>query len=157
MSAATSGPTRTSAPDVAALIRATRQSPLAIKPERSLHHLHATAADMNRSDRAIFLADARQQQARPAHIDALADLQSQFAVFDVVEIGQQRRAGRCRAAGGRIFGQPAGAGMKHPCLQLAWLFAGWYIAGIEVDGVAAVAREGFCERRSIGAGPPQRL
>src|SRR5829696_6779145 len=98
MSAATSGPTRTSAPDVAALIRATRQSPLAIKPERSLHHLHAAAADMNGGDRAIFLAHARQQQTGPAHVDALPDLQSQFTVPHIVEISQQRRAGRRRAA-----------------------------------------------------------
>ena len=97
------------------------------------------------------------KQARPAHVDALPDLQSQFAVLDVIEIGKQRRAGRRRAAGRGIFGQSAGAGVKHPRLQLARLFAGRHVARIEVDGVAAVAREGFCERRRIGPGPPQRL
>src|SRR5437867_6496545 len=138
-------------------IRATKQLPLPIKPERSLHDLHATAADMDGSDRTILLADARQQEARPAHVDALPDLQSQFAVLHIVEIGKQRRAGRRRAARRGIFGQSAGAGMKHPRLQLARLFALWYVAGIEVDGVAAVTREGFCERRGIRPGPPQRL
>ena len=65
--------------------------------------------------------------------------------------------GRRCAAGGGIFGQSAGPRMEHPRLQLARLFAGRHVACIEVDGVAAVAREGFCERRSIGPGPPQRL
>src|SRR4051812_38326085 len=100
MSGATSGSGLRVVPDIAPLIRATKRSPLAIEPERSLHHLHAAAADMNRSDRAILLADARQQQARPAHVDALPDLQAQFTVFDIVEIGQQRRSG-CRRAAGR--------------------------------------------------------
>src|SRR6267143_1781685 len=86
-------------------------SSLAIKPERSFHHLHAAATDMDGSDRTIFLADARQQEARPAHVDALPDPQSQFAVLDVVEIGQQRRAGCRRAAGRGVFGQSAGGGM----------------------------------------------
>ena len=67
-------------------IRATKQLLLPIKPERSLHDLHATAADMDGSDRAILLADARQQETRPAHVDALPNLQFQFAVFDTVEI-----------------------------------------------------------------------
>ena len=32
-----------------------------------------------------------------------------------------------------------------------------HITRVKLDGVAAVAREGFCERRRIRLGPPQRL
>src|SRR6187399_1728325 len=102
MSAATSGTTQPPVPDIAALIRATRPSRLSIQPERSFHHLHAAAADMDRGDRAVLLADARQQEARSTHVDALPDLQFQFAILTGVEISQQRRAGRGRAAGGGV-------------------------------------------------------
>ena len=47
----------------------------------------------------------------------------------------------------------AGAGMKHPRLQVAWLLAGRHIARIEIDRIAAVARKGLGERRRRPALP----
>ena len=108
---------------------------------------------MHGNDRAACLAHTRQQQARPSHVDALPDPQFQFAVARAVEIGEQRRGGRGRAAGGGIFGQTACARMEHPRLQIAGLFAGRHVARIEIDRIRTVARKCAGERRGIRALP----
>ena len=82
--------------------------------------------------------------------------------FNSPSVGSSRSASSAAAAAVALpvagsSDRPLDAGVKHPRLQVARLFAGRHIARIEVDRVAAVAREGSCERRRIGPGPPQRL
>ena len=84
-------------------------SPLAFQPKRAFHHRHAAAADMRGNHGAVLFSHARQEQARPAHVDALPDAQFQLAVAFVCEVREQRCCGHRSAAGGGILGEAARA------------------------------------------------
>ncbi len=98
------------------------------------------------------------KQARPPHVDALADPQFQFAVARRVEIGEQRRGRDGRAAGGGIFGQARWSPDETSApADRSGCSLRRHIARVEIDGVTAVARKSLAECRGIGLRPPQRL
>jgi len=68
-------------------------SPLPLEPKRPLPSSARSRRRHGRRRPRRFAWDPCQQQARPPHVDALADPQFQFAVLRVVEIGEQRRGG----------------------------------------------------------------
>ena len=88
------------------------------QPERAFHHLTQPPPTWADTIAPFALSDARQQQAGPAHVDALPDPQFQFAVAFAREVGEQRGGGHRGAAGGGIFGKAARAREKHPRLQV---------------------------------------
>src|ERR1700737_90311 len=137
--------------------KATAALPLPSEAKRAFHHLHASPADMHGNDNAVLFEDARQQQTWPSHVEALPDAQRQLGIPLSGQVGEQRRRSRGGAAGGGIFGKAARSRMKHPRLQVACLLGRRYIASVEIDRVAAVARKRAGERGSIRPGPPQRV
>src|ERR1700676_3863260 len=99
-------------------------SPRPRQPERAFHHLHRAAADMGGDNRTVLLADPRQQQARPAHVDALPDAQLQLAVAFTGEVGEQRRRGHGGAAGGGVLNEAARTRKKQPRLPIGLVLGG---------------------------------
>src|SRR5688572_8469636 len=74
-----------------------------LERQHTLHRRHATPADAWRSDLAAAHLGVAVEQGRTAHLDALAGFEMEVAVGSEVELRQQGRERRCRAAGGRIF------------------------------------------------------
>src|ERR1700686_2395792 len=82
-------------------------SPRPRQPERAFHHLHRAAADMGGHNRTVVLADPRQQQARPAQVDALPDAQLQLAAPFTGAPREQRRLRGGGAADGGVLNEAA--------------------------------------------------
>ena len=112
---------------------------------------------MGGSNGAVFFPHARQQQARPPHVDALPDPQLQLAIAFARQVCQQRRGRYGGAAGGRVLGKAARSRKKHPRLQVAGPLGRRHVAGVDVDADRAVAGQHAGKGRRLGLCPPQRV
>src|SRR4051812_18203205 len=121
------------------------------KNERALHHHHAPAADMHGLDLPALLDNTRAQDARAAHVKALAKAGCELAVSHGIERGEQRGRIDSRGASRRIFDQAGGTRKEHPRLYLTGRFAGRHLPGIEIELSGAIKRQGASEGGGVWA------